>query len=472
MPKRNEDMRARIEAVAREHTLSEVARRCGTSVANVSRYVAGTRVPAEFCSALIRSFNLNPAWLMTGEGSPSLADITAGTVSMAGNVLELVEAMNAVTRMRLGALTGKHHLRVLRELNEALLRYEELRASLNRHSAPIFRKLLDDLAAALNDMQVERAEEIRKAAAQVERLCDEPELSLRFTRLQAHVESLSLNAERGLYYQQKVLRDLVTRGHIADESDCEPFLRLALMLSDMGRVRDALGVTSAFSALAGPRARGWGHYHEIQFLRGMLMGECGRLQTGLKLMQRHIGGARGRRYKAGRCMLLRAQLYAGLLTFEEALHVAPDIEPKGIFLLDTACWMQDGARLEAAIAHFDEHIQVLPGIEHAPALARATLLSLQGGDGCKQYLAGVKGRGAEVQVNAGTLAGIQGDSRSARRYAASALEAYGDREQQARILSRARLHRLVLRTRVDAAAARHARRFFARLRKQGYALTA
>ncbi|MCA8946964.1 MAG: helix-turn-helix transcriptional regulator, partial [Planctomycetes bacterium] len=162
MPNRN-DLNSRLATLAEDRSLSDIARRTGTSVANVSRYISGTRIPGEFCAALVRGLGVNPSWLLTGEGSPFLSDVTEGTAQMAGDVLELVEAMNAVTHMRLGALTGKHHLKVLRELNDALLRYEELRARLNAHSAPIFKQLVDDLGAALGKLDIERAHDLRKA---------------------------------------------------------------------------------------------------------------------------------------------------------------------------------------------------------------------------------------------------------------------------------------------------------------------
>ena len=119
-----EAVRGRLNILTENHAQAEIARRTGFPPANVHRFLKGGKIPADFCGAVVREFGINPAWLLTGEGAPRLSDVTEGTMRMAGNVLELVEAMSAVARMRLGSLTGKHHLRVLRELNDALEDHE------------------------------------------------------------------------------------------------------------------------------------------------------------------------------------------------------------------------------------------------------------------------------------------------------------------------------------------------------------
>ncbi|MCL4729100.1 MAG: helix-turn-helix domain containing protein, partial [Planctomycetes bacterium] len=141
MPKTNA-LAERLRVILRDRSQAEVARRTGNTGASVNRWLAKTRVPADFLQALVREFGVNPVWLLTGKGAVYSADIAVTGEQLAGNLLELVEAMETVARMRLGAVSGKTGGRVLRELAEASRRYEQLRENLHRHSKPVLERVL------------------------------------------------------------------------------------------------------------------------------------------------------------------------------------------------------------------------------------------------------------------------------------------------------------------------------------------
>ncbi len=47
-------IRERLNSLLSEHSQSEIARKTGSLVASVNRYVHGARVPAAFCASLVR----------------------------------------------------------------------------------------------------------------------------------------------------------------------------------------------------------------------------------------------------------------------------------------------------------------------------------------------------------------------------------------------------------------------------------
>lgn len=341
-------LRQRLLMLLKHHSRTALAAKTGTSLANVSRYASGTRMPASFCAALITGLGVNPAWLLTGEGTPFTADVTAGTQKMAGNLLELVEGMNAVTRMRLGSLAGKHHLKVLRELNEALTRYEGLRAKLNEHSREIFSGMLGDLRRALERMDLDRAVEIRKAAQQVARLSEDEPLLREFARLQAHVEFLQRNYGHALEFQRQVfLQSVLSRRPLA-ESDFEELARHALTLKQMLRARDALTVIDvALRLLRDDAALGVAHW--MRFLRGELLADTGDLRQGLAAMLEHYPKLAGKRKSAGEASLMLAFLASGTMSFAQALSFGADIETKAQLLVNFAVCMEDLGALKTAL---------------------------------------------------------------------------------------------------------------------------
>src|SRR5690349_16642750 len=115
-----EDLQRRVALLASRHTQSEIARKTGTLVSNVNRYVSGTKIPGEFLGALVSGLDVSPTWLLGGEGAVYRAEAANASAGTARELLSLVSAMNAVSKMRLGSLAGKHHLKVLRDLNDAL----------------------------------------------------------------------------------------------------------------------------------------------------------------------------------------------------------------------------------------------------------------------------------------------------------------------------------------------------------------
>ncbi|MBX3460951.1 MAG: helix-turn-helix transcriptional regulator [Planctomycetes bacterium] len=339
-------LRKRLALLAQGRSQSEIARKTGTSVANVNRYLKGTRMSAEFCAALVKGLGVNPAWLLAGEGTPFVSDITAGTASMAGNLLELVEAMNAVSQMRLGALTGKHHLGVLRGLNDALTTYETLRKRLNEQSAPIFSQLLADIERAMSKFETVRAADLLKAAEQVARLCDEPALKHKLLELQAqHMFFGSRHAE-ALEYQRRIMLEPLTRGAIIDEAGCRTIARFVLTLHTLNRLPEALKVCEASLVLLGPERAHFQGYGMLEFLFGRINAEVGELLAGLEIMTRAMPREGPNRDVALRLWITPHLLRAGLLRPQDALAFGENIGPKAVMLLQYACWLEDADYLK------------------------------------------------------------------------------------------------------------------------------
>jgi len=343
-----EALRKRLEILAAGRTKSEIARKTNTSVTNVARYLAGTRMPTEFSVALVRGLGVNPAWWLAGEGTPYVSDITSGTAAMGGNLLELVEAMNAVSQMRLGALTGKHHLRVLRELNDALTTYESLRVKLNVHSTGIFRQLLSDLSNALDRFQTDPAKELLKAAEQVARLCDDPELKKQLLAMQARFHFYMSNHARSLEYHRKLVLESLASGAIVDEQGLQHVTHLAIVLIASNQYQEALRVCEAALKLVPPQGKHWKSFPMLAFMEGRLKAELGNLMEGLALMIRAMPEQADRSLGATRLWITTYLLRAGLLREADAFDYGEHLAPKTIIIHDHACWLEQPAFLKRA----------------------------------------------------------------------------------------------------------------------------
>jgi transcriptional regulator with XRE-family HTH domain len=279
----DEQIRERLRLLAKERSQSDLARKTNTLVSTVNRYLKSTKIPAEFCAAVINGLGVNPAWLMAGEGTPYLADVSAGTSEMASSLLELVDAMNQVARMKLGALTGKDHLKVLRELNDALERYESLRAVLNRRTHSVFRELLDSFRKALHDMDQARAAEIRKAATQVSRLSDDPELNVEFDGLQEFYEHVFGDQVRALELSRRVfVKSLAVSDVTMDKDHLALAINLVASLHRADRAREARRICRAALALYEDVGSEWGRYRQLRALHAILNIELGNLRDGLR----------------------------------------------------------------------------------------------------------------------------------------------------------------------------------------------
>jgi hypothetical protein len=349
----------RLLRLIEERSQSEIARRTGAQVAAVNRYVHGARMPAGFCAALVKGLGVNPTWLLMGEGSPYLADVPAQTARLGENLLELVEAMSAVSRMLLGSLAGKHHLKVLRELNEALLAHERLRDDLNQRSRPVFERILDDLQKALNALDLERADDLRKAADQIARLCDDEQLTRRYLRTCAFHEFQLKRSDRFLDAQRKVFLRSLPDGALFDEAACDEARRIVVALVQMNRIREAGRICRAVRALAGKDGRNWPAWARLENTYSVILAETGQLRKAIELMQRAIPRLEGMYRKVSEAALLRQMMMAGIMGIRDAVGMGAHTDAKASHFLQFAVWNLDAAELEFALKYADN-----PDIEH------------------------------------------------------------------------------------------------------------
>lgn len=346
---RGESLRARLQQLALSHTQAELARKTGFPPANVHRFLKAGKVPADFCEALVREFGVNPAWLLVGEGTAYLADVTAGTERMASNLLELVEAMSAVSRMRLGSLTGKHHMRVLRELSDALNEHERLRVKLNQNSLPVFEKLVTDLENVLDKRDVERGGELLKAADQVARLCDDDALMLRLDASRAYYAFQVADFEKSATARRKVFIRQMAWGVPMDERAILQAQYLVMAVLAMGRVREALRICNAALALSnGVRGRNW---CVMLATSGLLELDLGDLQGGMAKVYRALPEAAPILHDLYGGYFAKMQLFSGLGDVATLVADEPKSSSKSMQIVRFAAWLEELEPLKLAVKH-------------------------------------------------------------------------------------------------------------------------
>lgn len=421
----DEEIRARLRTLIQNRSQSDLARKTDTLVSTVNRYLKATKIPAEFCTSVINGLGVNPAWLMTGEGTPFLADVSAGASEMAGNLLELVEAMNQVARMKLGALTGQDHLKVLRELNDALERYESLRVVLNKRTRSVFNELLADLRRALHDMDMQRATEVRKAALQVSRLCDDPKLSVEFDSLQEFYEHIFGDQVRALEISRRVfVRSLAASDVTMDKDHAALAINLVVSLHRADRCHEARRICRATLALYEDVGADWGRYKQLTALHAVLNIELGNMRLGLRDLHDTYPVLPEQLKRSFSGKLVESMLLSGLTPLEYAGAIGEDSTAKATALVRFAALVDDIERVKGfhkAYSSRDKRLITEGGIWDA--YARGLIGT---GDGLDGFEAALDAERARLAVRpaqefaytacATHLARAAGDDRRAKRH--------------------------------------------------------
>jgi tetratricopeptide (TPR) repeat protein len=359
-PDRDAALRERLQLLVQEHPQAEIARKTGVGKHNVSRYLKGTKIPGEFLCALVEQMGVNPSWLLAGEGTPYLSDVTAGTAKMGGNLLELVQAMTEVAKMRLGALAGKTHLKVLRQLDDALRDYERLREELNSQSRPFFETLLSDYRDAIFRHNLERAAHLRRASHQIARLCDDERLKRELYARDAYHEFQLKHLDNALDLQRKVLMGVIGAEDQVSERMLVEAFNYCRALAETGRFREAYATCGAALEL-GRELSQLSRYRLLEGQRGQFELELGNLRQGLRLMSETIPRLKDREAGIVWGELLLAQLLAGILDWRGAMETGVNSVSRSASLVRWAFWSQDVEAIRAIVARFagQEHWQVL-----------------------------------------------------------------------------------------------------------------
>jgi transcriptional regulator with XRE-family HTH domain len=378
-PGSNDAVAHRLRALLDGRSQADVARKTGQLRNNVSRYARGAKIPIEFGAALVRGLGVNPAWLLLGEGAPFLSDVTATTVKAAEDLLELVEAMSAVARMQLGSLTGKHHLKVLRELSDALASYERLRQDLNTRTAPIFRQVLADYWKALEKWDFERADDLRKAASQVARLSDDEKLAAEFDRTRAYHAYLQHDEAQAIALQRRVFQRMLPASTLLDDRSLREAFNFATTLQGSSRMQEALRVCKGVLLMAPDESRGTPILRFISALCGFVEMELGDIRSGLARIQASFPQPDERMRPSQQSMLLHCLMYSGAISFEAACAMGPVSPAHSQGMLVRAMFEDTPQALELACKAFiNSGPASLAENVHVCAYSRALLGALKG----------------------------------------------------------------------------------------------
>lgn len=390
-PGSNEAIALRLRSLLEGRSQADVARKTNQLRNNVSRYARGAKIPLEFGAALVRGLGVNPAWLLVGEGAPFLSDVTASTVKAAEDLLELVEAMSAVARMQLGSLTGKHHLKVLRELSDALATYEKLRQELNTRTAPIFKQVLADYWKSLEKWDFERADELRKAASQVARLSDDEKLGAEFDRTRAFHAYLQHDETQAIALQRRVFQRMLPAGMLLDDRAMREAFNFATTLQGSSRMQEAWRVCQATLLMAPDELRGTPIARFISALCGFVETELGEIRSGISRIQASFPQGDERMRPSQESMLLHCLMFSGAISFEAACAMGAVSPAHSQGMLVRAIYEDTPAALELACDTFIDNGQASLGESVFISQYSRCLLATLRGDSRKpgrEFLAG------------------------------------------------------------------------------------
>jgi tetratricopeptide (TPR) repeat protein len=350
-------IQGRLNELVTRHSQSGIARKTGAPRNKVNRYVHGARIPCEFAAALADGLGVNPHWFLTGEGGAEVGEVAPDTVRVADNLLELIRAMAAVEHMQLGALTGKHHLRVLRELSDAMRRYEKLRKQLNDRSTPVLRNVLADLRNAIDKRDTTRAGELCRTAEQLGRLCDDPSLALDLAALHARLALMDADLTGALDLARRVATLALHSGGNLGRAELEAMAGTVEALVRLGRVEEARRIAEASLVLATDETRSSDEALALTAELAFIQMHTGELRPGLQTVTGLSGKLAGGRGAHVDAIFTRGLLFSGAIDVRAAIAFKGDSVDKAIIILAFALFTEDKDALTHSLAHWERTYQ-------------------------------------------------------------------------------------------------------------------
>jgi tetratricopeptide (TPR) repeat protein len=372
-----EGVRERLCEVARRYPQAEMARRTQCPGSSVSRYLKGNRIPVSFVVSVGREFGVNPSWLLFGEGAPWLADVSAEEGKVGTRLVELVQTMGRLSKLKLGALAGKSSAQNLRDLNDALESFERVREQLARQSRETYVRVLDDWEKAIAARDKPQCARLFKSAEQIARLCPDAALSRRHERVQGNHEYTAGNVERALVHRRRAFFSALPDNGEVDDAALNEAFSVVLSLDSLGRVGEAARFAKAALTLANNPSR-FPSYWRCIGAYGWVLIQGGHMRKGMGLTATALShlppvGARQK------CQFSMA--YAMFLTGGADLRQAGEMVEPTVghlqSLLFLSPWSRDQeplGNLLARVAKLRTDHPLLPGWR----IGRAHQLSLQG----------------------------------------------------------------------------------------------
>ena len=311
----------RLKRVAATRSISALARDTDTPFSSVHRFINGGRVPAEFCAAVARSYGISGDWLLYGRGKMYVESRPqVREDAHAGDILELIDSMNALANVRLGVLDGRHHAAVLRELNQTLRRYENLQAELNKRSASVLKDLAFAMEQAMDATQIDRAYDLQASGLQVLRLCTDEEATRNFHNAKTRLAFNEQDWDSALESQQRLMRDSFVEGQLVDDMSCYQLARTVLAMSAARRVEDAQRLFEAGMILVQGGKVSQRHIAHLSWVGGRLYNESMNARRSLELVPNWWDIALAEK-QGWMSIALQAKLLGGEISVREAVDL-------------------------------------------------------------------------------------------------------------------------------------------------------
>lgn len=341
-------LRTRLAVVLKRFSQAQIARKTARSASLVSRYLKGTRIPATFLSDLVRQTGVNPTWLLVGEGSPWIQESGENSVP---ELVRVVQAMNVLSRLALGAIAGRGSAALLRDLERETAEAAKLRDRLDAVSAPALKRVLEEARAALNGFDVRRCSEAMKLARHVARFSRNDALALDLAEMESRLamwERREDDAVRG--YRPVFLTRLGNPGAALDEAALAA-LRYALMLQQANRPADACRCAHAASSLLGKPGEGFPAHPLLGLAAAAPLLEVGLLEQATSAIRLSLPGLSGNRRQVLESISVFSQVLAGTMGPAQAILLGPHIQPQAQFAIQVAAFLEDAKALEASLAY-------------------------------------------------------------------------------------------------------------------------
>lgn len=284
-------LRQRLRLLAERFTQSEIARRTGVSKANVHRYLKAGKVPAEFIVDLTRAFGLSPAWVLQGQGAMLASQVSAEAADESRRLLEVVLKLNAVGHEKLAVLQQDQSARGMRELADAIDRHEQLRTRLAQRAKPVAAKLLNEARDALAHARLPEAEAALAAAARLDRMVNQPELTASRNMMQGTLATYlgDLPSQRRAHLG--ALGALMQADAMRNRQFLRTCYNYCAGLANAGRLHEAARMADAMLLLGGAEPPEWAEDWLLQVPRAYLWLHTGRLIEALPVLSRVHAGA-------------------------------------------------------------------------------------------------------------------------------------------------------------------------------------